>query len=114
MAASSSGKCDYTREDIDYDSTNEDDEDTRAARKARCDLADKPKKDKRGKAKAHRSEFNEGVAADEGHRQRVQFLKLNAYDRHRQLINTYQVIRLTRLSTEAENWTRSRQGRITD
>merc|ERR1719419_2206566 len=34
--------------------------------------------------------FNSEAAADEGRRQRIHFLKLNAYDRHKQLVNTYQ------------------------
>ena len=111
MASSSH---DYTRDDVDYDSTNEEDEETRKAKRARKDLADKPRTDRREKAKAGRSVFTEEAATEEGRRQRFQLSKLNAYDRHKQLINTYQVIRLPRLSTEAENWTRSRQGRITD
>merc|ERR1719369_1419071 len=35
--------------------------------------------------------FNSEAAADEGGRQRIHFLKLNAYDRHKQLVNTYQL-----------------------
>merc|ERR1719369_2124347 len=35
--------------------------------------------------------FNSEAAADEGRRQRIHFLKLNAYDRHKQLVNTYQL-----------------------
>ena len=42
---------DYTREDVDYDSTNEDDEETRNAKRARRDLADKPRTDRKSKAK---------------------------------------------------------------
>ena len=42
---------DYSKEDIGYDSTNEDDTETRDAKRARRDLADKPRYDKKGKAK---------------------------------------------------------------
>ena len=52
-AGSSSMSLDYTREDVDYDSTNEDDEDTRNAKRARRDLADKPKTDRKSKAKVN-------------------------------------------------------------
>ena len=82
---------DYTRDDADYDSTNEEDDETRNAKRARRDLAEKPKTDRREKAKAGRSVFSEEAATDEGRRQRFQLSKLNAYDRHKQLINTYQV-----------------------
>jgi len=82
---------DYSKEDIGYDSTNEDDTETRDAKRARRDLADKPRYDKKGKAKAHSSVFSAEAAADEGRRQRVQLLQLNAYDRHKQLVNTYQL-----------------------
>ena len=54
MSAGPSGggfNIDYTREDVDYDSTNEEDEDTRQAKKARRDLAEKPRTDKKSKAK---------------------------------------------------------------
>lgn len=110
MSAGPSGgglNIDYTREDVDYDSTNEEDEDTRQAKKARRDLAEKPRTDKKSKAKViclslqllfHAWLFKEGisvfnteVSAEEGRRQRFQLSKLNAYDRHKQLINTYHV-----------------------
>ena len=109
MSGTTSGGYDYSREDVGYDSTNEDDTETRDAKRARRDLADKPKTDRREKAKvdivlvmmvyqsnpfyvqAHSSVFSAEVAADEGRRQRVQLLQLNAYDRHKQLVNTYQV-----------------------
>merc|ERR1711915_621153 len=61
------------------------------AKRARRDLAEPVKYDKRSKAKAHSSMFNSEAAADEGRRQRIHFLKLNAYDRHKQLVNTYQL-----------------------
>ena len=48
---SSTTNLDYTREDVEYDSTNEDDEDNRNAKRARRDLAEKPKTDRKSKAK---------------------------------------------------------------
>ena len=53
MSAGPSGSAgtDYTREDADYDSTNEEDDETHRAKKARRDLADEPRTDKRSKAK---------------------------------------------------------------
>jgi len=86
-----SSSYDYSREDVGYDSTNEDDTITRDAKRARRDLADKSKPDRKEKAKAHSSVFNAEVAADEGRRQRSKLLQLNAYDRHKQLVNTYQL-----------------------
>ena len=47
--ATCSKNIDYTREDVDYDSTYEDDEDTKNAKKARRDLADKPKQGRKAK-----------------------------------------------------------------
>ena len=109
MSTATHSGYDLTTEDIGYDSTNEDDIETKDAKRARRDLADKPKYDKREKAKvshinaiiettmttcplqAHSSVFSAEAAADEGRRQRVQLLQLNAYDRHKQLVNTYQV-----------------------
>ena len=41
---------------------------------------------------AHSGVFSAEAAADEGRRQRVKLLQLNAYDRHKQLVNTYQVM----------------------
>jgi len=87
--ASCSKNIDYTNEDADYDSTYEDDDDTKNAKKARRDLAEKPKKGRQ--AKAGISVFNTEHSAEEGRRQRYQLSKLNAYDRHKQLINTYQL-----------------------
>jgi len=91
MSSATHSGYDLSKEDIGYDSTNEDDIETRDAKRARRDLADKPKYDRREKAKAHSSVFSAEAAADEGRRQRVQLLQLNAYDRHKQLVNTYQL-----------------------
>jgi len=88
---SSTTNLDYTREDVEYDSTNEDDEDNRNAKRARRDLAEKPKTDRKSKAKGHSSVFTSEQSAEEGRRHRFQLSKLNAYDRHKQLINTYQL-----------------------
>ena len=54
--ASCSKNIDYTNEDADYDSTYEDDDDTKNAKKARRDLAEKPKKGRQAKVttKRHR------------------------------------------------------------
>ena len=93
---------DYTRDDVDYDSTNEDDEETRNAKRARRDLADKPRTDRREKAKAGRSVFTEEASTEEGRRQRFKLSKLNAYDRHKQLINTYQVWQLKTLDKDSK------------
>jgi len=90
MSASTSRGYDYSKEDNGYDSTNEDDIEARDAKRARLDLAEKPKHDRREKAKAHSGVFSAEAAADEGRRQRVKLLQLNAYDRHKQLVNTYQ------------------------
>jgi len=91
MSASISRGYDYSKEDNGYDSTNEDDVEARDAKRARLDLAEKPKHDRREKAKAHSGVFSAEAAADEGRRQRVKLLQLNAYDRHKQLVNTYQL-----------------------
>ena len=93
---------DYTRDDVDYDSTNEDDEETRNAKRSRRDLADKPRTDRKEKAKAGRSVFTEEASTEEGRRQRFQLSKLNAYDRHKQLINTYQVRSLRTLDKHSK------------
>jgi len=93
-AGPSSYSFDLTREsqyDGGYDSTNEDDEDTKEARRARQDLAGKHKHDPRSRAKATKQVFRDETAAEEGRRQRQGLLSLSAYDRHKQLVNTYQL-----------------------
>lgn len=77
-------------DDNGYDSTNEDDEDTKANRRDRNDLAHKQKHDPRSKAKAGKEVFREETST-EGRRQGYQMAALNAYDRHKQLVNTYQL-----------------------
>lgn len=86
---------DLTREaqhDGGYDSTNEDDEDYRQRKRARQDLAVPAKQDFRKKAKGKKETFREEEAASaECRAQRQQLLSLSAYDRHKQLVNTYQL-----------------------
>lgn len=97
MAGSS--RIDFTREaqadDCGYDSTNEEDEETRNKKRARLDLADKPRMDqssiRKSKAKAGMSVFSEEHSKEEFRRQRGSLSALNAYDRHKQLVNTYQL-----------------------
>jgi len=88
---SSSTGYNFSKEDIGYDSTNDDDEESREFKKSRNDLAIKTSTRHKNQGKAHSSEFSNEVAADEGRRQRVRLLQLNAYDRHKQLVNTYQL-----------------------
>jgi len=85
---------DLTREAQDdggYDSTNEDDEYSRASKKARHDLASKGKKDARRHAKGSKEVFRAECAMEEGRKLRNNLLSLSAYDRHKQLVNTYQL-----------------------
>jgi len=85
---------DLTREAQDdggYDSTNEDDQYSKASKKARYDLASKGKKDPRRHAKGSKEVFREEAAVEEGRKQRLNLLSLSAYDRHKQLVNTYQL-----------------------
>lgn len=91
---SESSRFDLTREaqhDGGYDSTNEEDEDSRQRKRARHDLALPAKQDLRKKAKADKEVFREEAGAEEGRKQRLQLLSLSAYDRHKQLVNTYQL-----------------------
>jgi len=85
---------DLTREAQDdggYDSTNEDDYYTKSSKKARYDLASKKKKDPTRHAKGSKDVFREEAAVEEGRKQRLNLLSLSAYDRHKQLVNTYQL-----------------------
>lgn len=88
-------RVDFTREaqndDGGYDSTNEDDEDQRLRKKRRLDLAVPEKTDRRKKAKGDKEIFRSETSAEEGRKLRYQLLSLNAYDRHKQLVNTYQL-----------------------
>ena len=61
MSASTSRGYDYSKEDNGYDSTNEDDVEARDAERARLDLAEKPKHDRREKAKVYNEEFKDVI-----------------------------------------------------
>ena len=76
-----------------YDSTNEDDEEAVAAKRARGDLAGKAKYDKKARALVHKSAAHEEASFETGRGMRSQLLTMNAYDRHKSLINSYQVKR---------------------
>jgi len=85
---------DLTREvqhDGGYDSTNEDDEDAHASKRARLDLAEKPRYDKKSKSLAHKSQAHEEASFETGRGMRSKLLTMNAYDRHKSLINSYQL-----------------------
>jgi len=85
---------DLTREAQDdggYDSTNEDDQYSKANKKARYDLTSKGKKNPFKHAKADKEIFRSETAMEEGRKQRLNLLSLSAYDRHKQLVNTYQL-----------------------
>eukprot|EP00088_Acartia_fossae_P023770 TRINITY_DN2477_c0_g1_i2.p1 TRINITY_DN2477_c0_g1~~TRINITY_DN2477_c0_g1_i2.p1 ORF type:complete len:324 (-),score=73.10 TRINITY_DN2477_c0_g1_i2:239-1210(-) len=91
---STSHRFDLTREAQDdggYDSTNEDDHYTHKSKKARYDLATKEKRDARKHAKGSKEVFREEAGIEEGRKQRLNLLSLSAYDRHKQLVNTYQL-----------------------
>ncbi len=77
----------------DYDSSFDedsggDDDERKERRLRRRDLASKGHSEQR-QPKASHFQFSEEVAKDEGRRQRFQLLSLNAYDRHKKLINDY-------------------------
>jgi len=74
-----------------YDSTNEDDEEAVAAKRARGDLAGKAKYDKKARALVHKSAAHEEASFETGRGMRSQLLTMNAYDRHKSLINSYQL-----------------------
>lgn len=77
------------RDAADYGSNFGDEDDVRerekSARKRRLDNVISHG----SKAKVHHAVFSEEVAKDEGRRQRHKFLALNAYDRHKLLVNNY-------------------------
>merc|ERR1719228_2874739 len=79
------------QQDGGYDSTNEDDEDTRAARKGRRDLAEKSRYDKKSRALVHKSAAHEEASFETGRGMRSKLLTMNAYDRHKSLIDSYQL-----------------------
>jgi len=74
--------------DIGGYESSDDDSDREEKRRKRNDLAVKEKN--RNKAgKAHRSAFDDAYSREEGQRQRYHQSGLDAYSRHKQLINTY-------------------------
>jgi hypothetical protein len=75
-----------------YDSTNEDDEGAVEARRARRDLAGGKRYDKRARALVHKAAAHEEASFETGRGMRSQMLSMNAYDRHKSLINSYQVM----------------------
>lgn len=96
MTASSPScsKLNLVQDDADFDSTfddlegrNQELEEERQKKARRWDLATKDKKARH--PKADKALFTEEVTQDEGRRQRFQLLSLNAYDRHKKLVNDY-------------------------
>jgi len=79
------------QDDGGYDSTNEDDEYAKSSKRARYDLASKEKKDLRKHAKGDKEVLRTEASLEEGRKQRIHLNSMTAYDRHKQLINTYQL-----------------------
>lgn len=79
------------QDDGGYDSTNEDDDNAKASKKARRDLAYKEKKGVKRHEKGAKEVFRDETALEEGRKLRYSLLSLSAYDRHKQLVNTYQL-----------------------
>merc|ERR1711962_24699 len=103
---------DLTREAQDdggYDSTNEDDHYSKASKKGRYDLARKEKRDPTRHAKGSKDILREEAAVEEGRKQRLNLLSLSAYDRHKQLVNTYQLYYKGSTSTLQRDQTRDRR-----
>ncbi|XP_023329740.1 protein FRA10AC1 homolog isoform X2 [Eurytemora carolleeae] len=79
------------QDDGGYDSTNEEDEYSKASKKARYDLTSKGKRDPRRKAKGSKEVLRVEASLEEGRKQRQDIITLTAFDRHKQLVNTYQL-----------------------
>lgn len=79
------------QEDGGYDSTNEDDHYSKSRKRGRYDLTSKGKRDPTKHAKGSKEVFRAEAAMEEGRKQRLNLLSLSAYDRHKQLVNTYQL-----------------------
>ncbi len=76
--------------DSDFDDGDVSDDELREKRRRTEKRRDLAKKESAKKApRPSASTFGEEAAADEGRRRRFHFLSLNAYDRHKQLINEY-------------------------
>ena len=71
----------------EYESAFEGDSETEARRRRRRDLAEKPRRPTAGRPDG--ALFSEERAKHEGRVRRLHFLALNAYDRHKELINNY-------------------------
>merc|ERR1740128_292984 len=111
-SSSGSHRFDLTREAQDdggYDSTNEDDAYTHSSKRARFDLAKKDKKDAGRHAKASKEVFRAETAMEEGRKQRLNLLSLSAYDRHKQLVNTYQLYHVGATSSLTRDKTRDKR-----
>jgi len=77
----------------DLDSTFGDDPELAAQRKRERAIRRQAASDQASKAKPGYSVFSEEAARDEGRRQRHKLLALNAYDRHKMLVNEYLLTR---------------------
>ena len=76
--------------DLDSDFDDSSDEEVKRKRLRTEKRHDLSRKSLPAKApRAHSSQMGEEAAADEGRRRRFHFLSLNAYDRHKQLVNEY-------------------------
>ena len=62
-----------------------------ASKRARQDLAGRSKYDKKGRAKVDKGEAHEEASFEVGRGMRSKLLTMNAYDRHKSLINSYQL-----------------------
>lgn len=79
----------FVRDAEEVGSTFSEDAGTLAVKKAERDLRHQGLSNLASRAKASSSVFREEAALAEGQRQRQNFLSLNAYDRHKMLVNEY-------------------------
>ena len=80
---------DFSRDAVEIGSTFSEDSGTLAIKRAEQASRHASNTSMASKAKASSSVFREEAALAEGRRQRQNFLTLNAYDRHKMLINEY-------------------------
>jgi len=80
---------DFSRDAVEVGSTFSEDSGTMAIRRAEQAYRHENITNMASKAKASSSVFREEAALAEGRRQRQNFLTMNAYDRHKMLINEY-------------------------
>ncbi|KAF0298073.1 Protein FRA10AC1 [Amphibalanus amphitrite] len=71
----------------EYESAFEGDSEVEARHRRRRDLAEKPRRPSAGRPEG--AQFSEEGAKHEGRVRRLHYLALNAYDRHKELINNY-------------------------